>query len=675
MPLGIRKTCLSLVFLGSFALPRASAQTWRPIGPPGGDARTLAVDPSNPQRVYLGTTDGHLFVSRDSGRRWERLRGANLPRNSVITSIIVDPRDSSALIVSAWTPEPEGEGGGVYFSLDGGASWRESGLAGHGLRALVESSSHPDVLLAGGLDGVFRSTDFGRTWSRVTPAGDPELRNFDSLAVDPRNPDVIYAGTFHLPWKTLDGGAHWFPIHEGMIDDSDVLSLAVDPAYPQRIFASACSGLYRSADAGMHWKKIQGIPFSSRRTPVIQLDATHPGTYFAGTTEGLWRTADDGLTWQRVSPGDWVVNSLAFTVAGSERGSGLRLLAGTEQLGVLASDDGGEHFSASNDGFGHRQILSLAMDTKRPGHIAAVLAGAGAPDATVETEDGGESWTPLARGLAPETLRHIFSSPAGWLAALASGGLARFDSSLQTWSRAGVMQEIGGTNPPHAPLKKQKAAPAFSALVNDLAFADAGWFAATEEGLFVSRDEGSSWSSVPFGPAGLPADSVSVSRDGRRIRLVSWHAMLFSEDAGASWHWHDLPFGSGGVTRVQHVDDAVTLAASPAGLFVSHDSGESWRLAGAGLPAQPVLDLLVRPGLWIVSLKGGGIYLSRDHGLNWSRVRGVGPQEQPMAAGRVDVLLADTASGLLYAGTTNDGLYVLALPASPAVASNVPPDQ
>ena len=675
MGLGIRKTCLSLVLLGSFALPCAFAQTWRPLGPPGGDARTLAVDPSNPQRVYLGTTDGHLFASRDGGTHWDRLGGASLPRNSVITSIIVDPRNSSTLLASAWTPEPDGEGGGVYFSADGGASWRESSLSGHGLRALVRSPSLPDVLLAGGLDGVFRSTDFGSTWARITPAGDPELRNFDSLAMDPRNPDVIYAGTFHLPWKTLDGGAHWFPIHDGMIDDSDVLSLAVDPANPERIFASACSGIYRSADSGAHWKKIHGIPFSSRRTPVIQLDTGHPGTFFAGTTEGLWRTTDDGLTWRRVSPEDWVVNSLAFAAAGSEPGSDLRLLAGTQQIGVLASDDGGEHFSASNDGFDHRQILSLAMDRYRPGHIAAVLAGAGTPGGIVETEDGGGSWTPLGVALGSETARHIFSSPSGWVVALASGGLARFDSSRETWSRLGVLREIGGTKSLRSPSGKQRAAPAFSAVVNDLVFTDAEWFAATDEGLFVSRDDGSSWSSMPFGPAGLAADSVSVSSDSRRIRLVSSHAMLFSEDAGASWHWHDLPFGSGGVTRVQQVNDVVTLAASPAGLFVSMDSGENWRLAGAGLPAQPVVDLFVRTSLWIVSLRGGGVYLSRDDGVNWSRVRSAGAQEQSIVAGPVGVLLVDTASGLLYAGTANDGLYVLTLPTAPAVASNVPADR
>jgi photosystem II stability/assembly factor-like uncharacterized protein len=669
MALGIRETCLSLVFLGYLVLPCASAQTWRPLGPPGGDARTLAVDPSHPERVYLGTTDGHVFASRDGGNHWERLGGASMAPNAVVTSILVDPRNSATLFASGWTPEPDGEGGGVYVSHDGGSTWGQSGLAGHALRALIQSPSHPDILIAGGLDGVFRSSDAGRTWERITPANDPELRNFDALALDPRNPAMIYAGTFHLPWKTLDGGEHWIPIHEGMIDDSDVLSLAVDPANPERIFASACSGIYRSNDSGMHWKKIQGIPFSSRRTPVIQLDPSHPATLFAGTTEGLWKTTDEGLTWRRVSPGDWVVNTLAFVAHGGRAGPGSRLLAGTEQFGVLASDDGGEHFRPANDGFDHRRILSLATDRNQPGHLAAVVAGAA--DAIVTTEDGGGTWSALGAGLAPEIVRRVFYSPAGWLAALSSGGLARFDSSAGTWSHIGVVREFGEKTGREASKGKTRSGKPFFAQVNDLALVDAGWFAATAEGLYVSRDAGASWAPLPSGPPGMPVDSVSVSSDGLRIRLLSAGGMLFSDDAGRSWQWHDLPFESGGATRVESVDEATTLAASRAGLYISRDAGARWHRAGAGLPAEAVLDLVVRPGLWLVSLRGGGVYVSRDSGMNWSRVRSAPDLTHTAGASQIDVLVADTGSGLIYAGTANDGLYVLDFTISPAVASNV----
>ena len=65
----------------------------------------------------------------------------------------------------------------------------------------------------------------------------------------PVDPQVIYAGTWHLPWKTTDGGAHWKNMKQGIIDDSDVFSIMVDPKQPQVVYASACSGIYKSEDA------------------------------------------------------------------------------------------------------------------------------------------------------------------------------------------------------------------------------------------------------------------------------------------------------------------------------------------------------------------------------------------------------------------------------------------
>src|SRR5271155_2883968 len=423
------------------AFPSA-AQTWTAVGPSGGDVRALAVDPSHPDSVYLGTTDGHIFGSQDRGSHWNLLGLAGSAGNAIVTAILIDPRDSSTLFASTWTREKYGEGGGVFLSRDGGKSWRDSGLAGHAVRALVESPSDPDILVAGTLDGVFRSRDRGRNWERISPDGDPEIRDLDSLSIDPLNPDIIYAGTFHLPWKTVDGGPHWLPIHRGMIDDSDVLSLAVEAANPARIFASACSGIYRSDDAGSLWQKIQGIPYSSRRTPVIRMDPANPAILFAGTTEGLWKSADGGATWRRIAPMDWVINSLVIDPPSGNcettlsTGAGGRILVGTEQHGVLSSDDGGENFQAANEGFHHRRIVSLAANPENSQQIAAVVAGSSEP--IVASNDGGRSWSPISAGLEAADVRRVYSAPSGWWAALASGGFARFDSEKAAWMRVGT---------------------------------------------------------------------------------------------------------------------------------------------------------------------------------------------------------------------------------------------
>jgi photosystem II stability/assembly factor-like uncharacterized protein len=667
---------LGLVWAWVFACSGArpvQAQVWRAMGPAGGDVRALASDPAHPEVVYLGTTDGAIFASRDAGADWQQLGAAGENQNAVVTAIIVDPRDSARLYAATWTREAAGEGGGVFVSSDGGVTWHDSGLAGHAVRALAQAASDPALLVAGALDGVFLSRDSGKSWQRVTPAGDAELRNFDSLAIDPRDPLVIYAGTFHLPWKTKDGGAHWSPIHEGMIDDSDVLSLVMDAQNPRRIFASACSGIYRSDDDGAAWEKLEGIPYSSRRTPVIRQDAARPAILYAGTTEGLWKTADGGASWRRISPRSWVINSMV--IVPRDGGGESRVLLGTEQHGVLASDDRGANFHVSNTGFHHNRFASLAVDFRDPDRAAVVLQNS--PDPLLMTEDGGKNWVPMSAGLDGEVVRRIFSSPMGWWAALAAGGLARFDMQRNAWAHIGVVRDSCEAISASDSLRGESERRAFQPAVNDMFFADRAWFAATEQGLFVSHDSGRSWTELPFGPGELPVGSVRASSDGQRVRIVSSGGMIFSEDAGRTWAWHDLPLESGGTMRLEWTPDNILLAVARTGLYISRDAGYNWAKAQAGLPGGLADALLTRPDFWLVSMQAAGLYISRDEGATWTRVKPrpavsapVGPTSASAArfSDGLFPLLAG-AAGRIYAGSASNGLYILEFPSNPAPKS------
>jgi photosystem II stability/assembly factor-like uncharacterized protein len=649
------------------------AQVWRAMGPAGGDVRALASDPAHPEVLYLGTTDGAIFASRDAGADWQQLGAAGENQNAVVTAIIVDPRDSARLYAATWTREAAGEGGGVFVSSDGGVTWHDSGLAGHAVRALAQAASDPALLVAGALDGVFLSRDSGESWQRVTPAGDAELRNFDSLAIDPRDPLVIYAGTFHLPWKTKDGGAHWSPIHAGMIDDSDVFSLVMDAQNPRRIFASACSGIYRSNDDGAAWEKLEGIPYSSRRTPVIRQDTARPAILYAGTTEGLWQTADGGASWRRISSRSWVINSMV--IVPRDGGGESRVLLGTEQHGVLASDDGGANFHVSSTGFHHNRFVSLAVDLRDPDRAAVVLQNAA--DALLMTEDGGKNWVPMSAGLNGEAVRQIFSSPMGWWAALASGGLARFDMQRYAWAHIGVVRDSSDAISASDSLRGESEPRAFQPAVNDMFFAERAWFAATEQGLFVSHDSGRSWTELPFGPGELPVGSVRASSDGQRVRIVSSGGMIFSEDAGRTWAWHDLPLESGGTMRLEWTPDNILLAVARTGLYISRDAGNSWAKAQAGLPGGLADALLTRPDFWLVSMQAAGLYISRDEGATWTRVKpgpavsaSFGPTSESTARvsdGLFPVLVG--AAGRIYAGSASNGLYILEFSGNPALKS------
>ena len=159
------------------------------------------------------------------------------------------------------------------------------GVHGKSIRALAMAPSDHNTLVIGALDGVFDPATAARPGSafraenHAAIENHSSLRNFVSVAIDPQDPDVIYAGTRHLPWKTIDGGAHWHNLKEGILDDSDVFSIIVDPKVPLRVYASACSGIYKSDNGAETFHRVQGLPHSAIRTRVLHQDPQRPSDH------------------------------------------------------------------------------------------------------------------------------------------------------------------------------------------------------------------------------------------------------------------------------------------------------------------------------------------------------------------------------------------------------------
>jgi photosystem II stability/assembly factor-like uncharacterized protein len=631
--------------LGSCAA-RAQDLPWQSLGPSGGDVRSLAADPHKPLQIYLGTSDGHVFGSADGGEHWQLLGRVGDRPDGVVAALVVDRRDSQRLFAALWTLDPRG-GGGVYSSEDGGRHWRRIGLAGEAVRALAQAASAPATLVAGTLTGVFRSNDGGAHWERISPPDSDELRNLDSVAIDPRHPATIYVGTFHLPWKTVDGGRHWFAVHRGMVDDSDVFSLVVDPHRPERVFASACTGIYRSDDGGAHWRRIHGIPSSARRTQVIVQDPGDPETIYAGTTEGLWKTTDGGASWRRLTPSSWVINALLAGV-----GHAGRLLVGTEQLGVLVSEDGGLSYRASNSGFNHRRVLAATADPNQPGRVLAIVSDA--PDPVVVTTDSGRHWQPLGTGLRWQAVRGLYATPRGWWAALQTGGLFRYDDARARWVPAGELVGRAAWRFDGMHLQRMQRR-RLDLPVFDLAVTAHGWYAATPQGLLISTDDGETWGELRFAPLTMPVRSLAASADGQQLWLVTDHGLVRSGDGGRHWQWTDVPFEARPVEHLVLGPGGLVLAATRRGLYLSRDGGHQWEQMGHGLPQAPIRAVAVAGALLVASVEGAGLYVSVDAGQSWRAVAG------KLDGSQFPVLLADPQRGLLLAASASDGLYALRL--------------
>jgi photosystem II stability/assembly factor-like uncharacterized protein len=667
MRVGRQQSLLLLGFVLLLSLS-ANAQSWRQVGPPGGDVQSLAAAPGSARALFLGTSDGHVFGSRDGGEHWSLLGRIGEHHDDVIMSMVVDARSAGTIYATSWTFSSHG--GGVYRSTDAGHTWQRIGLEGLVVRAIAQAPSNPDILVAGAHDGVYRSEDSGKHWSRISPENHEDLRNFDSIAIDPRDPGVIYAGTYHLPWKTVDGGKTWTPVHQGMVDDSDVMSITIDQNDASHIFASACSGIYQSPDSAANWSQFKGIPNDSRRTVHILQDPKRPMTVYAATTTGLWKTSDNGAAWHLITPSTWSILSMVIDPVNTDR-----LILGTERLGVQVSDDGGQTYRASNQGFSHRRIVDAAVDPQHPERALVVLTSSFEP--LLETTDAGRTWIPLGTGLKSGPPRHIFASPDGWFAAPGPGGLLRYDAVKGSWVSVNQIagKSISAQGRP-AGSDAAKAAVPLHAKVNDMAFGQDAWYAATEDGLLISTDRGLNWRTVSLPPAQQAAPAapgvnttsiraVQAGKGGSYVWAVTPHQLDVSGDGGKTWKSRALPFELKGTLRLHPTDENAVVLASDHGVFISHDAGESWRQAN--LSELSIDDLASVRDAVVVSTAKGTLFLSRDGGKTWGHL------DSPDAEGSLSALRSRDAGNQLIAASATEGLFVIELgSASSASADPVP---
>ena len=412
--------------LGSRASEGGSSESWVPLGPAGGDVRSLAADPRDPKVVYLGTADGIVYRSEDTGGSWRRL-GPGLPQRGMsLDDLVVGPEGT--LYAAYW--EVNGPGGGVARSDDGGRHFTVL-TEGQAVRALAMAPGAPMCSWPGPWAASCGRKTRARAGDRISPEGHAEIRNVNSVAIDPRDSRVLYVGTWHLPWKTSDAGVSWRPVRAGMIDDSDVMTLNLDTRDPDVVFATACSGIYRSPNAGGLWVAHSGIPTSSRRTRAFAQDLARPERLYAGTTEGLWVSDDGSATWQLVTRKDLVVNAVLPLPGGV-------VLVGADGAGVLKSTDRGRTFTASNDGFSARFVSQVVVDADTGRLYAGIRHDR--QHGGVFTAPGSDGpWLPLGTGLEGREVLSLAEAGRGEDQVVLAGtddGLYLYAAHCGYWRRA-----------------------------------------------------------------------------------------------------------------------------------------------------------------------------------------------------------------------------------------------
>jgi photosystem II stability/assembly factor-like uncharacterized protein len=591
-------------------------QPWQPVGPDGGTVRSLAADPKNPERIFLGTSAGNLYLSSDSGASWARFARPGNSAEMVLDHIAIDPTDSRNIFVAAWNAQLPHSDGDLFRSKDGGKTWEiVADLHGKSIRALSIAAANPKILVAGALDGIYRSSDGGQAWERISPENHAEIKNVESIAIDPANADVIYAGTWHLPWKTEDGGKTWHNIKKGVIDDSDVFSIVIDSSQPSNLFISACSGIYRSESAGELFRKLQGIPYSARRTRMLQMDPSDHNIVYAGTTEGLWKTTDAGATWKHMTGSNIIINDVLVDPRRSSH-----VLLATDRGGVLASDDGGVTFTASNRGFTHRQVAALLVDRSDSAVLYAGVLNDKEFGGAFISRDAGLTWKQSSDGLEGRDVFVLRQAADNSLIAGTDHGIFALSPNSTRWVPRNALLPVKTEAAPQKKTAVRSLTPnELNGRVSVLALADEKWMAATASGLFVSTNAGANWQQESLPGIGVP---VSIGVAGKVVAVAGQNMVVVSVNGGESWLPSkplDPEFGINSVA-VDSTGD-IWLGAR-GGLFRSTDAGDSWKRISS-LRLANILTVQFddeNHRILATSESSTNVFESVDNGKTWSAI-------------------------------------------------------
>ncbi|HEV7768944.1 MAG TPA: YCF48-related protein [Thermoanaerobaculia bacterium] len=455
----MRKVLFSLVIV--LIAGTASAQ-WRRAGLYGADVRALIADPAAPDTLYLGTSGGEIYVSRDGAKSWTNPRyGVPFPQY-IVDNLVLDREGK--LWAACWGLW----GGGVIaVSKDGGRTWerRDAGLEDFSVRAIAIDQNDANVIVAGGLTGVYRSLDAGRTWEKIS-----NQEQVESLAIDPRSRDRIFVGTWRQGWRTDDGGKAWKHIAEGMVLDTDIFSITIDPKQPDNVWVATCGWVYNSLNGGDKWTRYRD-GFNNRRIHDVDIDPCDEDTVYAGSVAGLYRSDDKGKSWYVMSDEGLVINSVVLHPQRPQR-----IILGIEGDGVYISHDRGQTFQRTSDGLHNLRITTIALDPFEKDRVFAAVVFGGAASGIYRSDDAGKTWAKASTTPLPEVLSLTIASEADaevkFLAGTEKGVF--WSADAKEWTQA---------EPSSFPVRFDKV----------LRFNRTRSFAATAEGVFTTRDAGKSW--------------------------------------------------------------------------------------------------------------------------------------------------------------------------------------
>jgi photosystem II stability/assembly factor-like uncharacterized protein len=692
---------------------------WRLVGPfRGGRTRAAAGVPQQPNVFYVGAVDGGVWKSDDFGRTWKPIFD-QIDTGSV-GAIAIAPSSPEIIYVASGEglQRPDlSVGNGIYKTTDGGKTWSHLGPEdGQQIPALAVDPRNPDLVYAAVLGhpygpnqqrGIYRSSDGGSSWTKVLYQD--ENTGGSDIEIDPKNPDVIYAclwqsrlgpfednngfaGTQGGLFKSTDGGNTWRKLTRGLPENLVQINIDIAASQPSRLYATVSTttptsyasdkgmGFFRSDDGGESWTRITNDPRPAMKIgggdlPVPKVDPQNPDVVYSASIVTV-RSSDGGKTWESIrgAPGGDDYQNLWINpehpniiLLVSDQGAIVTVNRGqtwsswynqpTAQLYHVSTTNSFPYkICGAQQESGSVCITSRGNDgqiTFRDWHPVGVIEyGYVAPDPLNDDLVYGAGRSEVSRfhwttgqveNVTPIPLRgsyrvdrteplvfspvdpHILYYAANVVFATRDGGRSwQTISPDLTREHPGIPASVGNQATLNPKAEKQRGA--VYALAPSFHQVSRIW-AGTDDGrLWITSDGGKNWKDITP-PAMIPwskVTQISVSHfdddtayvSVSRFRIDDLRPYIYrTHDGGKSWQeiTRGLPQKAPvNTVREDPVRKGLLFAGTETSVWVSFDDGDDWECLQFNLPHTSMRDLAIYENDLIVATHGRSFWVLDD---------------------------------------------------------------
>jgi photosystem II stability/assembly factor-like uncharacterized protein len=521
------------------------------------------------------------------------------------------------------------EGGGVFRSTNNGVDWTSisSGLYSNTqVSSFGASGSNLYVVLSENIKSryiyyndsrAFRSTDNGVSWTIMNTK--PFISTVTSLAVSGNN---LYAGSVSgRVFLSTDEGTTWIALNSGNPLNSEPVYSLVSSG--NDLLAISGRSLYRSVDNGKTW-----VAILRAEDPIRSL-AINGSSLYACTSWEVYRSTDNGGIWRYttsgLNKGGGSVTIYSLAVDGS------KLYAGTSD-GVRLSVNDGIDWTHPYTGMPriYTSVYSLIM------HGSNLYAGSN--DGIFRYTKDGDSLTRMNEGLTSTNIAFLTANENNLL--VTTGNPYKNFISTDKGASWTSLDTV-------LPANEEKSLITCSAEIGGNLYIGVGY-----AGVFLSTNNGKSWSPVGSGLAGKTVYSL-VTSGNSLFASTGEEGVYFLPDKGTTWTAINAGLANWSVGDLAVSGNNLYAGTRGGGVFLSTNNGASWTEINTGLPSQKWVRSLAASGSYLYAVLDYGFYRSSNNGTSWT-VEDLGLDDAPSTP-RVNCLAVN--GGNVYVGTEN-GVYI-----------------